>query len=218
MLLLNWFQSAILGFVPQNKEELPFNIPRKNLIVGLVIIAVALFVFNNKQWFIAAAVNGSPITGGSLITGIELMSRLNRDFRTQTLDNMINEKIILGEAKKKNAIPTKAEIDAKITEIEKQFGGSESFNGLLAAQGQTRAGLAGQMKIQLAIEKMYSSEATVSAEEIDAFVKENKASLQATDSAGQRLEAEKALKQQKLSELFLAKFDELKKSANVKIF
>lgn len=211
--MLNQSQSVILGLVPQNEQKLPFNnLSRKNLIIGLIIIAAALFVFNNKQWFVAAIVNGSPITG------FELMSRLNRDFRTQTLDNMINEKIILGEAKKKNAIPRKAEVDAKIAEIEKQFGGSESFNSLLAAQGQTRAGLEGQMKIQLAIEKMYSSDATASSEEIDAFIKENKVSLQATDSAGQRLEAEKALKQQKLSEIFSLKFDELKKSATVKIF
>lgn len=196
-------------FIPDGVKKV---ITQKNIVITLIVLALALFIFKNKSLFVPVIVNGSPITG------IELMSRLNRDFRTQTLDNMINEKIILGEARKKNALPTKAEVDLKIAEIEKQFGGSESFNNLLAAQGQTRAGLAEQMKIQLAIEKMYSSEATAPSEEIDAFIKENKVSLQATDSAGQRIEAERALKQQKLSEVFMAKFEELKKSANVKIF
>ena len=176
------------------------------------VLALGFFIFKNKSLFLPAIVNGSPITG------IELMSKLNRDFGSQTLENMINEKIILGEAGKKNALPTKQEIDGKIAEIEQQFGGSESFNGLLAAQGETRAGLEGQMKIQLAIEKMYSSEATASSEEIDEYIKTNKAIMTATDSAAQRLEAEKALKQQKISEVFRTKFDELKKAASVKIF
>ena len=185
---------------------------QRNLIIALSGLALGFFIFKNKSLFLPAIVNGSPITG------IELMSKLNRDFGSQTLENMINEKIILGEAGKKNALPTKQEIEEKIAEIEQQFGGSESFNGLLAAQGETRAGLEGQMKIQLAIEKMYSSEATASSEEIDEYIKTNKAIMTATDSAAQRLEAEKALKQQKISEVFRTKFDELKKAASVKIF
>lgn len=187
-------------------------ITQKNIVITLIVLALAFFVFKNKSLFVPAIVNGSPITG------VELMSRLNRDFRTQTLDNMINEKIIFGEAKKRNALPAKTEIETKIAGLEKQFGGKESFDSLLAAQGETRAGLEEQMKIQLAIEKMYSSEATVSAQEIDDYIKTNKASITATDSAGQRLEAERVLKQKKLSEIFMAKFEELKKSANVKIF
>jgi len=201
--------------VPANKlvpNGIKQALTQRNLVIFFIILALTAFIFNNKRWFVPVIVNGSPITG------IELMSRLDKDFRTQTLDNMINEKIILDEARKKNALPTKQEVDGKIAELEKMFGGAESFNSLLAQQGETRVGVVRQTEIQLAIEKMYSSEATASSEEIDAYIKTNKASITATDSAVQKAEAEKALKQQKLSKVFLAKFEELKKSASVKIF
>ncbi len=72
--------------------------------------------------------------------------------------------------------------------------------------------------IQLAITKLYDKEATVSAEEVSKFIETNKDQLKATDSAGQEKEAYDNLKQQKLSQIFSQKFQQLKQKANIKIF
>lgn len=177
------------------------------LIAGLVLLAVY-----KKGWFVAAMVNGMPITN------LELQMKLNEQFRTQTLNQLVNEKIILAEAQKANAIPTNPEIDQKISELETQVGGAEMLDTLLSQQGQTRASIRGQIKLQLAITKLYEKDATVSVEEVEKFIEENSAALQATDSAAQKTEASNLLKQQKLTEVFNQKFQELRQSAKIQIF
>lgn len=184
----------------------------KKFYLILLIAGILLFAVYKKSWFIAASVNGMPITN------LELQNRLNQQFKTQLLNQLVNEKIILNEATKANAVPTEAEIDKKIAELETSVGGAEVLDSLLAQQGQTRLTLRDQIRVQLAISKMYDKEATVSAEEVEKFVAENQATLQATDSAKQLQEAEGILKQQKISEIFTQKFQELRQKADIKIF
>lgn len=180
----------------------------------LIVLAVALLLLFSlkKSWFVAATVNSSPISN------FELLSRLNNQYRQQVLTQMVNETIVLNEAKKKNIVIKNSEIDDKISQLESNVGGPEALNALLSQQGLTRDNLRSQVNIQLVVEKLYSQEATVSAEEIKEFVDQNKDQLTATDSAGQAKEAEEVLKQQKISQIFGQKFEELKSKANVKIF
>lgn len=184
----------------------------KKFYLAVVVVGLLLLVFYKKSWFIAAMVNGTPITNW------ELQSRLNAQYRTQTLTQMINEKVITDEARKTNNLPTPAEIDQKITELENQVGGSDALNSLLGQQGQTRDSLRQQIMLEIMITKLYGNEATVSAQEVDQFIQQNGSTLQATDSAGQRTEATNLLKQQKLTQIFNQKFQDLKTKADIKIF
>lgn len=184
----------------------------KKIYIILLIAVILLLAVYKKSLFIAAIVNNVPLTN------LELQNKLNEQFRTQTLNQLINEKIILQEATKLGAIPTQAEINAKIAELETSVGGKDALNTLLAQQGQSIDSLREQLGIQLAVSKLYESEATVSADEVEQFLTENRALLRATDSAGQRKEAEETLKQQKLSQIFTQKFQELRQKAKIQIF
>lgn len=186
--------------------------PSKKILLLVIVAVVLVLGFYKKNWFVAAMVNSSPVTT------LEVLGRLNRDYKSQALDQLVSEKIILGEAKKKGVQVNKQEVNSKISEIEGQFGGAAGLESVLSQQGQTRKSLEEQIKIQLTLEKLYSNEATVSSEEIDSFVKESGKLLQSTDSAKQKEEAENALKQQKLSQIFSQKFQELKQSAKIQIF
>ena len=178
------------------------------LIAGLLLLA-----FYKKSWFVAAMVNGMPITN------LELQMKLNeKQFRAQVLNQLIEKKIILDEARKNNAMPTGAEIDQRISELELQVGGSEALDAILSQQGLMRASLKDQLVIPLAVSKLYEKDATVSAEEISKFIETNSASLQATDSAQQQIEAANLLKQQKLTEIFNERFQKLRESAKIQIF
>ena len=187
---------------------------KRSKIVYIILIAIGLLILftYKKSWFIAATVNGSPVTN------LELQMKLNQQFRTQTLNQMINEKIITSEAAKAGAIPTEAEINQKIAELEANVGGKEMLDSLLAQQGQTRESLRDQIRVQLAITKLYEKEATISAEEVEKFLEENRELLRATDSASQQKEAEDTIKQQKLSQIFSQKFQELRQKAKIQIF
>lgn len=187
---------------------------KRSKVFYILIIAIGLLVLftYKKSWFVAATVNSSPIANW------ELQSKLNQQFRTQTLNQLINEKIIMSEAVKAAAIPTEAEINQKISELETNVGGKEMLNSLLSQQGQTRISLRDQIKVQLAITKLYEKEATVSADEVTKFIEQNKEVLKTTDSASQEKEAQDSIKQQKLSQIFSQKFQELRQKAKIQIF
>lgn len=188
-----------------------FRSSKKFYIILIAIGLLLLFIYK-KNWFVAATVNGSPITN------LELQMKLNKQFRSQILTQLINEKIILAEAAKNNTIATEAEISNKISEIETQVGGAQALDALLTQQGQTRDSIRQQIRLQLSIEKLYVNEATVSGEEVNTFIEQNKEQLRATDSAGQQKEAEETLKNQKLSQIFSQKFQELKTKAKIQTF
>lgn len=184
---------------------------KKNYLI-LIIAGLVLLAMYNKSWFVAAMVNGTPVTN------LELQMKLNEQFRTQTLNQLINEKIILDEARKNNAIPAETEIDKKMADLEASVGGKDALTSLLTQQGQTLSALRNQVRVQLAISKLYDKEASVSAEEATQFLEQNKDQLKATDSAGQQKEAYDSLKNQKLSQIFSQKFQDLRTKAKIQIF
>lgn len=202
---LNNFLNNISGQIEKYKSS-------KKIYILLAVAGLLILAVYNKSLFIAATVNGAPITN------LELQLKLNAQFREQTLNQLVNEKIIMSEAAKNNALPTQAEIDTKIADLEKSVGGKETLDSLLTQQGQTRIGLRDQVLVQLAISKLYDKEASVSALEVMEFIASNKAQMQATESAAQEKEATDSLKQQKLSQIFSQKFQELRQKANIKIF
>lgn len=184
----------------------------KYLLIGAAVIALALIISYKKGLLIAATVNGSPITT------YEVLQREDSQFRKQTVDQIVQEKLILGEANKKGAKVTEAEINTKIADIEKQVGGAAALDSLLSQQGQTRASVRDQIKISLLLEKMYASEASVSAEEVTQFIEQNKAQMQSSDEAALTKEATDYIKSQKLNQIFSTKFAEIKKAASIQIF
>lgn len=184
----------------------------KTFYLVLIALGLTLLFFFKKSWFVAAMINGTPVTN------LELQTKLNQQFKTQTLNQLVNEKIIMLEASKGRAVPTEDEINKKITELETNVGGKETLDSLLTQQGQTRVSLRDQIKVQLAITKLYEKEATVSAEELAKFLAENSQSLRATESAAQEKEAYDVIKNQKLSQIFSQKFQELRQKAKIQIF
>lgn len=188
------------------------NRPPKVVYIAAVLIGLAIVVSVKKDWFVAATVNSTPISN------LDLQLRLNKQFRSKLLSQMINEQVILNEAKKKGVIATDQDVVGKLSQVEQNVGGPEALNSLLSQQGETLDSIKDQLRIQVIVEKLYANEATVSAEEVNEFIDQNKDSLQATDSAGQIKEVTDLLQQQKLTQLFQQKFQELKTSAKIQIF
>lgn len=196
----------VVGKLPQGK------LFSKQVLIGALVVALALLIFYKKHWFVAATVNSMPILSPQVVT------RLYADYRLQAVNEIIDERIIMAEARKANALPTREEVDQKIAEFEEQVGGPESLNNILAQEGVDRGSLRRRLEMRIALEKIYSNEATVSAQEVDDFIKINKSQLTATGSAEQKAETEKIIKQSKLGQIINEKFAELRQKANIKIF
>lgn len=184
----------------------------KTVYLLVLLLGLALLFYYKRGWFIAATVNGAPVTN------IELLAKMNQLYRSQTLSQVIDEKLIAQEAAKKHIVVTDQDVSDRVAQIEKSFGGSGGLDMLLSQQGQSRQILKDQLKYQLLVEKLYQDQATVSAQEIDQFITSNKDSLKSTDSAKQRQEAENLIKQQKLAQIFQDKFKQLKDAAKIRIF
>lgn len=186
--------------------------PSRKIFIILLIAGFLLLAFYKKEWFVAATVNGQPITT------LDLFIRLNQQFRTTAINRLVDEKIILDEARKANVAVSLEEIGNKLKELEKSVGGAETLESLLSQQGQNKESIKQQIRLQLIVEKLYLNEATVSAAEVDEFLQTSRGMLEATESAAQRKEAEEALRQQKVNQIFSQKFQELKQKADVKFF
>ncbi|KKR80856.1 MAG: Foldase protein PrsA [Candidatus Daviesbacteria bacterium GW2011_GWA1_41_61] len=205
-------KKSFLSKIKQSPSALLNYRPSKGAYLLLLAIGLVLLASYKKEWFIAATVNNTPVSN------LELQQRLNKQYREQVLTQMINEKILLNEAGKKGVTISNKELDNKVAEVETKVGGSKMLDSLLSSQGQNRDSFRQQLKFQLIIEKIYDGEATVSAQEVEKFITENKDRLQATDSAGQQKEAQDLLKQEKLSQIFAEKFQQLKQQAKIRIF
>lgn len=181
-------------------------------LLPIIIAVLALIVWKNKGWIVAATVNNQPIWRW------DLEGRLVSRYGTQTLDEMVNEQILKSEAAKQGITVTDADVNSKISEIEKSLNGKISLQDALAQQGMTMADLRQQAEIQVYIDKLTASKVTVSDKDVTDYIANNKDSLTATDEAGMRQEAKQAILTSKRNQTFQQIFANSKKSAKVTKF
>lgn len=182
----------------------------KSKLVLLVILGL-LVVFGlwKKEWFVAAMVNGQPITRW------ELNQVLVKQYGVQTLDNMVSQKIAEQEVAKQGTAVTDKEVDDRINQISSTMPTGMTLDQALQMQGLDKAEFRKQVKLQLAIDKILASKITVSDKEIDGYISSNAAQFKSVSSATARDTAKKTLEQQKASETFSAWFTSLKQSAKI---
>lgn len=139
--------------------------------LGIVFILLALGIYY-KSLFIAATVNGQPITRLAVVKQLETQSG------KQTLDALVTQTLILQEAKKKNIVITQKDVDAELTKISKNVEANGStLDEALTAQGMTKNQLVEQIRIQLALDKLVGNNFTATDKEISTAVASSQAQL-----------------------------------------
>jgi hypothetical protein len=184
----------------------------RNLVILLIlagVVLVWLFFRSKPGLFMAATVNGKPILKS------ELNKRLSDRFGEQMLEALISEQLIIDEAQKRGIVVSNDDIQNKIKEIEESLKGSMSLDESLKMQGISRGEFEKQIAIQLMIDKMFSGSASVSGEQVDQFIKDQKDSLTATTPAEQKIEAEAQIRNNQISDLFIEWFNKAKSEASV---
>ncbi len=195
------------------KFRLPKTINIRTLILVLVVIAIIGLAFYFKNWFIAATVDGKPITR------LEVIKELEKQSGRQVLDSLINEKLIDNEAAKKNITVSQQEKDDKIKSLEDQFtaqGGT--LDSVLEAQGMTREELQKQITLQVKAEKILADKIAVTDEELNAYITENQITLLAGEEEKQKNQIRDQLKQSKLDQAIGEWFAELKAKSSINEF
>lgn len=153
-----------------NYIHLKFKKPTPRVIaIGAAVILILVALFFAKGFFVAATVNGSPISRVSIIKGLE------KQGGKQALEALINKKLIETELDKQNVSVAQEEIDGEIKKIEEQMASQGgTLKDALAMQGMTEEMLREQIAIQKRLEKLLADKIAVSNEEIDAYIADNK--------------------------------------------
>lgn len=134
---------------------------------GLMLIGVA-FLFS-KGYFVAATVDGSPISRLAVVQALE------KQGGKQTLEVLIHEKLIKAAVAKSGVTISQADIDAKLKEIEAQVAAKGgTLADALAKEGATVDQLKEQIQTQLQLKQILGDKVAVTADEVDAFIKDNK--------------------------------------------
>jgi len=115
------------------------------------------------------------------LTGPDKEVRI-KEFKEKILDQMIDEKVLIHEAKKKNMRVTGKEIQNGIEEIKKRFPTEEEYNQELARQGLVGKKFEEQVKEQLMVIKLIDQEVKAQVvpptdSEIEDFYKENESEM-----------------------------------------
>ena len=181
-----------------------------SVITAIVILALVLLLGYFKSQFIVATVNGQPITR------LELISDLEKKQGKTDLDNLVTEKLITQEAKRRNINISDSDVNAEISRIEKNLKTQgQSLDVLLAQQNVTRKDLTHQVTLQLVLKKMVGA-ISVSDKEIDDFINQNKGSIpEGTNATTLRNQAKQQLEQQKEGQKVQALVAQLQQKAKI---
>jgi len=180
---------------------------------ALIIILIALLTYKLGPWLVPTIVDNK------LVTRFSLWSRLEKTYGTQTLDDLVNEKILDAAIAKAGIKIEQKKIDEQIAKLETQFKDAGGLDEALKQRGLTRPDLVKQVKTQLEVEELLSDKITLTDAEIQKEFSDNEKTLY----TGKKLEEvsesiQTQLKDAKLRDAFLAWFAEVKKTAKVKSF
>jgi len=185
---------------PQSDNEIPtllLKIKRKYILIPLVIVILGALLYLGRGLFVAAIVNGQPISRLAVVQ--ELEKRAGK----QILTSMITRSLIEQEARKKNVQVSDAEINEEIKKIEAQLKSQDQkLEDVLSFQGMSKKDLVEQIRMQKTAEKIFAKDLKVTDEEVNKYIEENKASFEKGPTDEAKKTARESIKQRKLSETF----------------
>ncbi len=137
--------------------------------IGIVIVLViGGLLYFGKAFFIAALVNGKPVSRVSVIRELEKQSGKT------TLDSLIEKDLILQEAKNNNVKVTDDQINKEIDNIKNLLTQQKTtLDAALASKGMTMNELREQIVIQKSVEAMLLSKIQISDAEVKDFFDKN---------------------------------------------
>ena len=197
----------------QKAYKKSIKISIKTAIIIVVIIALGVLVYVYKGLFIAATVNGSPISRLAIIQELEKAS--GKDL----LDSLIIEKLVQNEANVKKIIVSNDEINGEIKKIEDQIvAQGTTLDAALAAQGMSMEDLKKQIIFQMEVEKLIADKINVTDEEVAQYIKDNAISIPEGQEATTTAQIKDELRNQKLSTEGKALIATLKSQAKIRYF
>lgn len=181
-------------------------------ILGIVLIGALLFFF--RSMFVAAVVNGRPISRLAVVKETEKQSG------KQALDNLVRNTLIEEEANREHVSVNDKEVDDEVKKVEdtvKKQG--QNLDQVLQLQGMTRADLRKLIRLDKLVGKMVGKDIKISDKDVNDFIEKNKESLPQNQNAEQlKASVKDRLKQQQLNEKVQTWLSDLRNKAKIIYF
>jgi SurA-like N-terminal domain len=198
----------------KSAETKPIKIRKAYVILVACVIIFAALLYFFRGWFVAAVVNGQPVSRMSVIKEAEKQSG------KQALDTLVRNDLIEQEARKQNVTVSDKEIDDEIKKVEAQLAKQgQKIDQVLAMQGMNRNDLRRLIRLDKLVGKIVGKDIKVSDKEIDAYIEKNKDALpQGQSETELRASVKEQLNQQKLNAKVQTWLADVQKKANIMYF
>ena len=150
----------------------PKGLRKSKFFIPFLIVILTVVLFFSKGFFIAALVNGQPVSR------LEVIRELEKREGKNALSSLVNQLLILQEAKKKNIEVSQKEILDSAKQIEENFKTQgQNLDAALQAQGLTRKDFTDQLKLRKFVEKLLANDTKVTDKEVADYIEKNKDTL-----------------------------------------
>jgi parvulin-like peptidyl-prolyl isomerase len=181
------------------------------LVIVILLLGVGLYYF--RGLFVAAVVNGQPISR------LEVIHQTEQQSGKATLDTLVRNALIEQEAKKQNVTVSDKEVSDEITKLQNNLKTQgQSMDQVLAAQGMTKDDLTRLIRLDKLVSKMVGKNVKVSDKEVSDYIDKNKDSLPSSDEATLKKQVKAQLTQQKTNDAVRTWLADLQKKANIVYF
>lgn len=205
---------SVVASFDASKSGSPVRLKKSYLLWGIGVVALILVLYLSRSLFIAATVNGQPISR------IAVIRELERQGGKQALNAIVTKNLILQEAKKQGVTVSQEDIDKELKRIEENIKRQgQTLDQALMLQGMTKENLVDQIRLQKMIEKIVGKDIKVADKEVDDYIAKNQESLpQDQDPKAIRTQVSEQLRQQKLNEKVNSWIESLRKNAKISSF
>lgn len=208
--------SVVKASIAKSAREKNFRtyLTRRNLLATFAIIVIIIAGIFLRNKLTVATVNGEAIGK------IQFLNELEKEDGKRVLENLVTQKLIDQESKRRNISISDQEVNSEIEKIKdslKKRG--QNIEEVLAVRGLTIDKAKEQIKNNLILKKLLSDSIKVSDKEIDDYIEKNKESTQPDPN----IEIEKntvrdQLEQQKLEEKAQELLKKLQSQAKINYF
>jgi len=178
---------------PDNSQAL--KVKKQYVVLFVILVLIAFLAFKNRGLFVAAVVNGKPISR------LDVVKEAEKQSGKQTINNLVRNSLIEQEAKKQKVTVSEKEINEEIKKVDANLSKQgQKLDQVLATQGINREDLRRLIRLDKLVGKMVGKDIKISDKEIADYIEKNKESLPQDQSEEQlKKTVSSQLKQQALS-------------------
>lgn len=198
----------------ESKSSKGFKIKKSYIILIATIIVLGALLYLFRSLFVAAVVNGQPISRLSVVQESEKQSG------KQVLTTLVRNTLIEQEARKQNVTVTDKEVDEEIKKLEGNLQKQgQKLDQVLQMQGMSKEDLRKLIRLDKMVGKMVGKDINITDKQVADYIEKNKESLpQGQNENELKATVKEQLKQQQLNEKVRTWLEDLQKNAKINRF